>query len=222
MRLVILIKSNPNKVIPYNYQPMLTGCIHKWIGGENKEHGKQSLFSFSFFQNVEGVSDKGISLKYNSYFFFSSYDVELCKKVLAGIRKDPEIFNEITVKEVQLLETPNFSDEQRFITASPVLLKLKKEGSQKHIIFSDIESSELLTNSLKSKLEKANLPTDGISVSFDKSYPNPKTKLMAYNKIKNRASVCPLIIKGSAEQIAFAWEVGIGNSTGIGFGALKL
>ena len=28
-------------------------------------------------------------------------------------------------------------------------------------------------------------------------------------------------LKGSPEQIAFAWDVGVGNSTGIGFGALK-
>ena len=220
MRLLISIHSKAKATIPYNYQLMLTGCIHKWLGYQNEEHGKQSLFSFSFFQNMERVSDRGLSLKYNSYLFFSSYDVGLCKQVLAGIRKDPTMFNGITVKEVQILETPHFSGEQRFLTASPILLKLKVDDTQKHIIFSDMESDELLTNSLKNKLEKADLPTEGVSVKFDKSYPNSKTKLMAYNKIKNRTSVCPLIIKGSAEQIAFAWEVGIGNSTGIGFGAL--
>jgi CRISPR/Cas system endoribonuclease Cas6 (RAMP superfamily) len=30
-----------------------------------------------------------------------------------------------------------------------------------------------------------------------------------------------VIIKGTPEQLAFAWNVGLGNSTGIGFGALN-
>lgn len=160
-------------------------------------------------------------LKQGSYFFFSSYDIGLCKKVLSGIKGDPNLFNGIRVTEVQIMETPEFSDRERFLTASPVLLKLKKDNSQKHILFSDNESSDLLTKSIKSKLQKAGLPNDEIFVEFDFSYPNPKTKLMSYNKVKNKASVCPVIIKGTPEQIAFAWEVGLGNSTGIGFGALK-
>ena len=41
------------------------------------------------------------------------------------------------------------------------------------------------------------------------------------NGIKNKASICPVIVKGTSEQIAFAWNVGVGNSTGIGFGALN-
>lgn len=221
MRLLISIKSKSNSVIPYNYQPMLTGCIHKWIGNNNNEHGKQSLYSFSFFQNIEGASKIGFRLKNNAYFFFSCHDIELCKKVLFGITKHPILFNEIVVNEVQIMETPNFSNEERFLTASPVLLKQKTDTLQRHVIFSDNESDELLTSSIKSKLEKANLPVDGISVVFDKSFPNPKTKLMSYHSIKNRTSVCPVIIKGTPEQIAFVWNVGIGNSTGIGFGALK-
>lgn len=200
---------------------MLTGTIHKWIGNNNDEHGKQSLFSFSFFQNVLSIKNKGLSLKNDSYFFFSSYDIDLCKKVLAGIKRDPDLFNGISVKEVQLMQTPEFCDCERFLTASPILLKLKRDDGQKHILFSDTESSVLLTISIKSKLEKASLSSEGISVEFDNFYPNPKTKLMNYNKIKNKTSVCPVIIKGTPEQIAFAWEVGLGNSTGIGFGALK-
>jgi CRISPR/Cas system endoribonuclease Cas6 (RAMP superfamily) len=32
---------------------------------------------------------------------------------------------------------------------------------------------------------------------------------------------CPIIIKGKPETKLFAWNVGLGNSTGIGFGAIK-
>jgi CRISPR/Cas system endoribonuclease Cas6 (RAMP superfamily) len=30
-----------------------------------------------------------------------------------------------------------------------------------------------------------------------------------------------VIVEGSAEAVGFAWNVGIGNGTGIGFGALR-
>ncbi len=66
---------------------------------------------------------------------------------------------------------------------------------------------------------RANLPQE-VEVSFDTSYENPKTKLVNYKGINIRASFCPVIVKGHPRAVQFAWEVGVGNSTGIGFGAL--
>jgi CRISPR-associated endoribonuclease Cas6 len=68
---------------------------------------------------------------------------------------------------------------------------------------------------------KAGLQDNTLDIRFDTSYSGAKTKLISYGKIKNRVSVCPIIIKGTPETKAFAWNVGVGNSTGIGFGALK-
>lgn len=44
--------------------------------------------------------------------------------------------------------------------------------------------------------------------------------MVTYRGIGNRANMCPVIIDGRPETKAFAWEVGIGNSTGIGFGSI--
>jgi CRISPR-associated endoribonuclease Cas6 len=71
------------------------------------------------------------------------------------------------------------------------------------------------------KLRKAGLSDEDANISFQKDYPGAKTKIIHYNNIGNRVNVCPVVIEGSPEQIAFAWNVGVGNSTGIGFGALK-
>ncbi|MCH5598024.1 CRISPR-associated endoribonuclease Cas6 [Niabella ginsengisoli] len=79
----------------------------------------------------------------------------------------------------------------------------------------------MMTETLQSKLKHANLNTDGVAVEFDSNFPNPRTKLIKYGEINNKVNLCPIIIKGSKEQIAFAWNVGVGNSTGIGFGSLK-
>ena len=55
---------------------------------------------------------------------------------------------------------------------------------------------------------------------FDENYSNPKIKGTFYKKHKKKGSICPVIIEVSPESIAFAWNVGIGNNTGMGFGAL--
>ncbi len=81
--------------------------------------------------------------------------------------------------------------------------------------------SDLLTETLKRKLKIAGLPDDKINVSFQSDYSGAKTKIIYYNNIGNKVNICPVIIEGTPEQIAFAWNVGVGNSTSIGFGALK-
>lgn len=41
-----------DKIIPFNYQPILTGAIHKWIG-KNEIHDELSLYSFSWLNGGE-------------------------------------------------------------------------------------------------------------------------------------------------------------------------
>ena len=75
-------------------------------------------------------------------------------------------------------------------------------------------------------MEKAGLPIDNsLDIEFDLTYLKKCTKKFNYKKgkhvIENIASWCPVIIQGKPETKVFAWNVGVGNSTGIGFGALK-
>ena len=125
------------------------------------------------------------------------------------------------VKEIVLQKTPEFQTGKLFTVNSPVLVRELVEKEQKHILFSELKSDEILTNTLKSKLLKAGLDDEGVSVFFDRTYPQAKTKLVNYRNIGSKANICPVIIEGTPEQIGFAWNVGVGHSTGIGFGALN-
>ncbi|MBK7873833.1 MAG: hypothetical protein IPJ74_25830 [Saprospiraceae bacterium] len=124
----------------------------------------------------------------------------------------------------QLQAPPDFTDvpEVRFLLASPVFIKRKlADGSDKHYLYTDPESDALLTETLQHKLRVAGLPDEGVSVRFDRSYPKAKVQLLNYRGISNKCSYCPVLVQGSPEQLAFAWTVGMGNSTGVGFGAVK-
>ncbi|WP_346237694.1 CRISPR-associated endoribonuclease Cas6 [Niabella insulamsoli] len=219
MRLYIKLSKN-TELIPFNYQHMLTGVVHKWIGEKNQEHGKRSLYSFSWLQNT--VANKnGINLNRDAYFFISAYDDTLIKQVVKGILKDPEMFCGSRVIDIQIREVPEFSNEERFFLNSPILIR-KREGERtRHVTYLEEDFETLLMENIKSKLQLVGLDTDDMGIELDKSYAFPQTKLVNYKGIKNKTSLAPIIIKGSREQIAFAWAVGLGNSTGIGFGSVK-
>ena len=42
MRLYLTLSKNTT-VVPFNNQHLLTGCMHKWLGENNKEHGEVKL-----------------------------------------------------------------------------------------------------------------------------------------------------------------------------------
>lgn len=218
MRIYIKIKSD-NKAVPFNYQPILTGTIHKWIG-LNEIHNKISLYSFSW---LSGGRQKGENLFFErgASFEFSAFDENLLKKIINGIQKDPVINYGLKVSEIVIKETPMFSKKETFFVSSPILIKRTEDEREKHYTYDQIETDLLLTETLKTKLKIAGLNDSNINVAFDRDYPGAKTKLVYYKNIGNKANICPVIIEGSPEQIAFAWNVGVGNSTGIGFGSLK-
>lgn len=219
MRIYIKISRN-KELIPFDYQHLLTGVIHKWIGQNNSQHGKNSLYSFSWLQNARATK-KGLHLESDSYFFFSAFEASLTKQIISGVMDDPSLFCGSRALDIQIKNAPGFGKEERFFMQSPILVK-KRDGEKIiHVIYSDDEFGPLLTQNLANKLESVGLSSEGLNIALDDSYAFPQTKLVNYKGIKNRASLVPVIIKGSCEQIAFAWSIGLGHSTGIGFGAVK-
>jgi CRISPR-associated endoribonuclease Cas6 len=220
MRLYLTISKN-RKTVPFDHLHILAGTIHKWIGRKNQVHGNTALYSFSWLQGGRREVD-GLNFPDGSRWFISAYDVDLIKTILAGIQEDPTINYGLSVVEVAIKEDPLFpADLNVFTVASPVLVKKRVGDNIKHVTYSDDDSSHLLTGTLKTKLTKAGLNSDGVEVAFSKVSYGAKTKKVNYNGIGNLSSICPVIVRGTAEQIAFAWNVGVGNSTGIGFGALN-
>src|SRR5258706_11892582 len=112
MRLYLKLTKN-TKTIPYNYQSFLTGALHKWIGNNSSVHGEISLYSFSWLQNTKAIG-AGITLTKDSFFFISAFDESLIKQILKGILNDPSVCFGATVFDVQIAETPKFSNKEIF------------------------------------------------------------------------------------------------------------
>jgi len=219
MRIVLNLSNNYEQV-PFNYQRYFVGAFHKWLG-ENSIHDDLSLYSLSWL--IGGKKNyKGLEFKHGAQWMISAHDVTLLKQLVQNIQQDPIINFGMEVRSLTICEEPNFtSNKERFHLASPVFIKRNVESKIQYYYYFDQEADELMTITLQNKLKKAGLSKEGVMVSFDKNYQNPKTKSISYNGIVCKASMCPVVVEGTPEQIAFAWNVGIGNSTGIGFGALR-
>ncbi len=219
MRIHLKIRANKVK-IPYDHQHLLVGVIHKWLG-INKEHGEMSLYSFSRLEGGSGKKD-GIAFEREAMFFISAPDEEFIKRIINGIQQDSTLFSGLAVKEIIIEQTPDFSNKEFFYCASPIFIKRTIGERDKHYIYNeDEECGELMKETLLRKMSKVGLVDDDFEIFFDSSYQKSKSQKINYRGTSNRCSLCPVIIKGKPATKAFAWNVGLGNSTGIGFGAIK-
>ena len=217
MRIHLQLTEN-TELVPFNHQPKLVGTLHKWIGS-NKIHGELSLYSFSQLSGGK-KADEGLVYSTGANWFISFYNNSVLKDIVLNIKNSPNVCYGMIVKSITIQETPNFSNIEYFNIASPVLIKRNIDKMIKHYIYTDREASTLLSETLQNKMRQIGLKDNTLKMEFDLSFRNASTKLIDYKGIKNKASWCPIIIQGKPETKAFAWNVGIGNSTGIGFGAL--
>jgi len=218
MRIHLIIQTE-NRIIPFDHQHLLTGTIHKWLGW-NDEHGRVSLYSFSRLEGGHATAG-GLRFEEKTSFFFSSYHIDLIKKLISGIQADPLLFQGLQVSEISIQEDPDLSGRDLFFSASPIFIKRRVGEKVDHIVFDDPRANSCLKETLQTKMVEAGITDDSFEIGFEINYSRARTKKITYNGVQNRASWCPVIIKGKPETKLFAWNVGLGNSTGIGFGAIK-
>lgn len=217
----INLKTSPNVLpVPFDYQQKLVGTIHKWIG-ENSFHNEISLYSFSWLNGGRKVGN-ALQFSNGASMFISFYDDNIIKKIIKAILDTPEMFCGMSVTDITLNPEPKLAERDLFYCASPIFIKRKlDDGTIKQYNFNHEDASLYLKETLISKMRKAGLEEDEtLDISFDLTYPKKKLKLIHYHNIGNKASLCPVIIKGKEATKRFAYDVGIGNSTGIGFGAI--
>lgn len=210
----------PNlSAVPFDYQHYLVGTFHKWMG-INIIHDSISLYSLSWLQGGQ-VSKTGLEFPNGARWFVSFWDNSIGKQLISAAQKNPEVCCGMSVSEIHIQDNPEFRSKERFIVSSPIFIRKYNEKKQAiHLTYDNTESDKYLTDTMKRKLWTAGL-VDDISVRFDRDYQRAKTKLVKINGIENRANLCPVIIEGNPSSVCFAWNVGIGHSTGSGFGALN-
>lgn len=221
MRIILKIRAN-DSLVPFDHQHRLVGTIQKWLG-RNEFHGNSSPYCFSRINGGQVLSElKSLLFADWADMFIGAHDEEIVKQIVGGIRQDPDMFQELRVQEVIITGEPDLSRREIFLPAGPILLKRwRNDGGHDHIIYTDQEANALLTEHFRKKLQKEGIEDPTASAVFAPEEGKAKSMLISYRGIKNRCSWCPVRITGTPETKLFAWNTGIGNSTGIGFGAIK-
>lgn len=206
--------------VPFDYQQKMVGTIHKWIG-KNSIHDKISLYSFSWLNGAK-ANNGFLQFPHGASFFLSFYDEDVIRQIIKTILSDSVMFCGMSVIDVRIDDEPDLSQRDVFYCASPILVKRRLEdGTIKQYNYNDSHANQFLKETMLSKMREAGLEEDeSLEIHFDTSFPMKKLKLVHYHGIGNKASFCPVIIKGKAATKLFAWNVGLGNSTGAGFGAI--
>ena len=217
MRLHFLLSPN-TQTVPFDYQHYLIGTFHKWMGWNNI-HDEISLYSLSWLQGGKMVKN-GFVFPNGARWFISFWDEEIGKQLIMNAMKNPDVCCGMNVEEIQIQETPKFCERERFAASSPIFIRKYDENRKAvHLTYKDNDADDYLTETLNKKLKTAKLNFI-VKVGFDKTFYAPKTKLVKINGINSRANFCPVIVEGDPEAVRFAWNVGIGHSTGCGFGSL--
>ena len=217
----IYLHLSPNReIVPFNYQQSLVGAFHKWLG-ENELHDDISLYSLSWLSRGN-PRKKGLDFPNGSTFYVSAPNPDLLSKMVTGVFEGHHIRWGMEVESVTIQRTPKFGNKHKFFAQSPILIKRKEENEKHHKYYypTNKESNGYLTETLQQKLQKAGISSD-VSVKFDPEFKKPIIKKVQYRDIDIKATICPVIVEGDPRAVQFAWEVGVGNSTGICFGALK-
>lgn len=219
------LKLTPNtESMPYNYQHQLTGVLHKWLG-QNDLHDKISLYSFSWLRGkFKKVDQEHITFLKGADWYIKSWDEEVIGMLKNGIKEDSSVIKGMKVYKKSVKPTPNFGSVYRFEVDSPVLTRMNRDdNSREHLTFEDERADASLTRTLRRKLKEAGFSNGDseVIVGFDRSYKNAHTKLMQIRNTKLKTSICPVIVAGTPSAVQFAWNVGVGEMTGSGFGCLK-
>jgi len=226
MRLNLTLSSN-EKPVPFDHLHRLTGALHKWLGPDNDLHDGPSLYSVGW---LKGGQAEGGALTFpeGARWRLSFFDDRAAKAALEGLLQDPLVFAGMRVTEAQQQTAPALSGGHRFDVDAPVIARRRREdGSREYLLFDDERADAALTRTLRAKMKAAGLDVDPseADVRFDRDYDGARTKLATIEKgghaIKHKGSECPVIVEGPPEASRFAWNVGVGELTGSGFGALK-
>lgn len=239
MRLKITLKGPKNLKIPFNYNHILSSIIYNKIADLDLAYRLHSSNSFKFFtfsqltvKNKEIIENYIIAKDGIISFYLSSPSDELIRNFTYGFIEDEVKFlnEELNVIKIEVLRMPDFSEITHFRTISPIIIRSKKEVDGEIKIW-DLPPSDKFFRGIEANLIKKYCIFNKID-STDKKIKaysemaHVKRKRISINKgsqtTYHRAYMMDLILEGDVELIKFAYDVGIGEKSSVGFGMVKL
>ena len=213
--------TNNTEAVPVKNQHMLNSYIHKCLGINNKYHDGPSNYNISHLYGGNLIDD---SLCFNEggYFIVSSRDQEFINDLLIGIMNNQELFCGMRFAGINHINEQFYNGWNHFSTLSPFIVEEKVGHREKRFLtLDDVEFERKLEDYLVNKLSKINPNLDlldfRVSVPSNRSH---KVKTIFVGTRANKANQCQVSIFTNKEVAETLYNIGLGKSTGSGFGCI--
>ena len=207
--------------IPFTYptQNAVNSCIHRILGENNKYHNSFSNYCVSsLFGGV--IVDNKMTYPNGAHFYVSSLDEELIEKIMFSV-----INGNVEMCDMKLIgiDIENFNlhnDYDIIRTISPILLK----DNENIITYQDSDFIKVLTEKSKSKLLKNGFSENDVKTLKIEPFhfENARLKFPKVKNVVNKSSQVMLLVRGKKEMRLALYKMGLGKSTGCGFGAIEI
>lgn len=210
--------SKPTVNITINNQKMLNSYIHRCLGKNNEYHNSFSDYAISSLQGGTATKDGFLLFNQNPYIIVSSNNFNFISKLINGVQFSGEEMCSMKYDRMEIEEYKTHNYFDKIVTISPILLKDK---SNRKITINDDEWVNTLTNQCKSKLHHLGIDDDSFKIEI-RNKNKAKSKLIWVGDVFNPCSMVSLIVYGNKKTRLALYNVGLGNSTGSGFGTIKI
>jgi CRISPR-associated endoribonuclease Cas6 len=229
MKLKIEFTKN-TELVPFGYISNLNGYLHKVLGSNNEYHDEISLYSTSFLHGGKiSKNKKYFEFPDGAIWYISSPDKNFINRFVSNVYQNLNFAFGMELQSVELIETEIRENDgyYLFYTKSPILLKQRDFETRKNVYLTYQDDVKATSNIMKGiilkKAEKASMPikNEDFDIFFDYGYTGKKIKWVTIKTVKNKTSVCPVFLRTNKPEIAeFIYGIGVGHSTGSGFGFL--
>lgn len=214
-----------NKPIPFSNQKQLNGFNHNVLGQNNKYHDKFSNYSIS---NIRGgkpnAKKEGLMFEKEPYIQVSSKDTEFINKYLEGLiavqNTDKANFFGLKATRFESYDhKPSKNGFDVIKTNSPIIIK--DEDGKTKLTCNDANWLKRLIENSKAKLKHEGIEDDTFNI-VAKNKDNLKSRMLMVGDVFNPCTSAVLTVYGKESTRYALYNMGLGNSTGSGFGSVSI
>ena len=207
----------PNTMIPINNQHEMNSYIHRCLGKDNQYHDTFSNYSISSLQGGK-FNGNGLVFNENPYIQVASNDMNFISKFVNGAQfGGHEVFDMKCIR-VELCDFKVNDFYDKILTISPILLR---DENDMKITFKNPQWIERLNDLCKKKLAHAGIVDETFKIEL-RQPEKAKVKVVWVGDTFNHSTMTSLFVYGKPKTRKTLYNLGLGGSTGSGFGSIKI